>query len=407
MKRFKIRFINSVCILSLVVGMLSYPVLPVYAARTMDEVQESINQQQEILDGLGDQINTLTDEQDLIQEEMDDINAELINIMTSISMLEDDIIEKEADIVLTQQAYEEAKKTEENQQQAMMAQAKMTYENGKSSWFSLLLESKSFSDMLNRMTYAESIQKYNDNLLTEYENTKQMVQDLWDRLEAEKAELESQKADLVDQKAYCDELLVQAKTQFDNFDSLIAQARAEAAAAKKILQAEQKELKRLKDEEQRRLAEERRRQEEERRRQEALNTTYAKTSYSEVVDAASGSDEGKKIAKYALQYIGNKYVYGGTSLTNGTDCSGFTMRVYEAFGYSLPRTSYQQRSSGREVAYADAQPGDLICYSGHVGIYIGGGYVVHASSSQPYPRGGIKVSKATYRKILCVRRIIK
>ncbi len=407
MKRFKIRWINSLCIVSLLVGMLSYPALPVYAARTMEEVQDSINQQQEILDGLGDQINTLTDEQDLIQEEMDDLNAELINIMTSISVLEDDIIEKEADIALTQKAYEEAKQTEENQQQAMMAQAKMTYENGRSSWFSLLLESKSFSDMLNRMTYAESIQKYNDNLLTEYENTKQMVQDLWDRLEAEKAELEKQKADLVDQKAYCDELLVQAKTQFDNFDSLIAQARAEAAAAKKILQAEQKELKRLKDEEQRRLAEERRRQEEERRRQEALNATYATTSYSEVVDAASGSDEGKKIAKYALQYIGNKYVYGGTSLTNGTDCSGFTMRVYEAFGYSLPRTSYQQRSSGKEVAYADAQPGDLICYSGHVGIYIGGGYVVHASSSQPYPRGGIKVSKATYRTILSVRRIIK
>lgn len=407
MKKVKIQWINSLCIVSLVIGMWSYPVLPVYADRTIDEVQDSIDQQQEILDGLGDQINTLTDEQDLIQEEMDDLNAELINIMTSISMLEDDIIEKEADIVLTQQDYEEARETEENQQAAMMAQAKMTYERGRSSWFSLLLESKSFSDMLNRMTYAENIQKYNDNLLTEYEKTKQLVQDLWDRLEAEKTDLETQKADLVDQKAYHDELLVQAKAQFDNFDSLIAQAKSEAAAAKKILQAEQKELKRLKDEERRRQEEERRRQEEEKRRQEALNKTYETTSYTEIVDASSGSEEGKKIAKYGLQYIGNKYVYGGTSLTNGTDCSGFTMRVYEAFGYSLPRTSYQQRSSGKEVAYADAQPGDLVCYSGHIGIYIGGGYVVHASSSQPYPRGGIKVSKATYRKILSVRRIIK
>ena len=96
-------------------------------------------------------------------------------------------------------------------------------------------------------------------------------------------------------------------------------------------------------------------------------------------------------------------MYGGTSLTKGADCSGFTYRIYADFGYNIPRTSFQQRSAGTGVKYENAQPGDLICYDGHVGLYIGGGYIVHASSAKT----GIKVSKATYRPILAVRRILK
>ena len=113
------------------------------------------------------------------------------------------------------------------------------------------------------------------------------------------------------------------------------------------------------------------------------------------------------MAKFGLQYIGNPYVYGGTSLTSGADCSGFTYRVYSEFGYTLPRTSYQQRNAGTGVSYEEAQPGDLICYDGHVGIYIGGGLIVHASSSRPYPQGGIKVNGAQYQTIVAVRRIIQ
>ena len=112
------------------------------------------------------------------------------------------------------------------------------------------------------------------------------------------------------------------------------------------------------------------------------------------------SGSGQAVADYALQFVGNPYVYGGTSLTKGADCSGFTMRVYEKFGISLPHSSSSQRSYGKEVSYSDAKPGDLICYSGHVAIYIGNGKIVHAST----PSSGIKVSKATYKNILTVRR---
>ena len=134
----------------------------------------------------------------------------------------------------------------------------------------------------------------------------------------------------------------------------------------------------------------------------AATGSYTTTNYTSVIDNASGSDMGKRLAKYACQYIGNPYVAGGTSLTNGADCSGFTFRIYSDFGYSIPRTSYEQRSCGTGVDYSSAQPGDLICYDGHVAMYIGGGLIVHASTQ----RTGIKVSNANYRPILAVRRVV-
>ena len=118
--------------------------------------------------------------------------------------------------------------------------------------------------------------------------------------------------------------------------------------------------------------------------------------------SASGSGAGSSVANYALQFVGNPYVFGGSSLTSGTDCSGFVMSVYRNYGVSLPHSSGAQRSCGYSVGgLANAQAGDIVCYSGHVGIYIGGGQIVHASTAKT----GIKVSNASYRNVLDVRRI--
>lgn len=121
-------------------------------------------------------------------------------------------------------------------------------------------------------------------------------------------------------------------------------------------------------------------------------------------DKVEGSG-GMSVVEYAKQFLGNRYVYGGTSLTKGTDCSGFTMGVYRHFGYSLPRSSYAQRSAGTKVkSLSEAKPGDLICYSGHVAIYMGNNKIIHASNA----RDGIKISyNAAYRPIVAIRRIIQ
>lgn len=133
------------------------------------------------------------------------------------------------------------------------------------------------------------------------------------------------------------------------------------------------------------------------------------TESSEVISSgtSTSSGSGQAVANYALQFVGNPYVWGGTSLTNGADCSGFVQSVYANFGVSLSRTSESQMYDGVGVSYAEAQPGDLICYGSHIAIYLGNGQIVHASNSAPYPAGGIKVSdNAAYRTILAVRRVI-
>ncbi len=115
------------------------------------------------------------------------------------------------------------------------------------------------------------------------------------------------------------------------------------------------------------------------------------------------NESAQALVDYALQFVGNRYVWGGTSLTNGVDCSGFVMKIYEKFGYDLPHSSYELRYVGRKVSESEMQPGDIVCYSGHVAIYIGGGKIVHASNR----KDGIKISnRYNYTKVICVRRVL-
>ena len=161
-----------------------------------------------------------------------------------------------------------------------------------------------------------------------------------------------------------------------------------------------------------RIANEAKRAEEERKRQQQAaqqENVPSQVSINETYDTSTSSAVRNAIVAYALQFVGNPYVYGGSSLTNGTDCSGFTMSVYAKFGYSLPHQSASQSGCGTRVSLDSLLPGDLLFYSnggsgiGHVALYIGGGQVVHAST----PSTGIKISSANYRTPICAVRIVE
>ena len=420
--------------------MTAEPVL----ATTISGLQEDIKKNQSQLNDVNKQIAGYQDAQEGVEEEISDLDAEMVALLTDINLIQEAIEETEEDIANTQVAYDEAVAEKDEQYESMKIRIKFMYEKGDRSYLQLFLEAKSMGDMMNKAHYIEELYEYDRNLLEQYEAIVQQVAQLWDQLEEEKSELVTSKTEMEEQQAYVNEVLEQKKQEYENYSTVLAKAKREAAAytakikqeTAQIRKLEEEERKRREEEERRRKEEEerKRREEEERRRAEEAAAESQQGGGSENDDSSvseertedsgeaessgdsgsSGSDassnnpvssgggKGQEIARFACQFIGNPYVAGGTSLTNGADCSGFVLAVYKNFGYSLPRSSYAQSGAGRAVSYAEAQPGDIIYYGGHVGIYIGNGQIVHASTE----RTGIKITSATYRSIITVRRIV-
>ena len=293
-------------------------VVPV-GATSITDLKNQIDEHKSNLNEINTHIDGMEDEQDVLEEEISDLDAELLNMMTAIGILEDGITEKEAEIAVAQADYDKAKADEDAQYAAMVVRIQFMYERGDVSALDLLLESGSFSEMLNKADNIESIYEYDRKLLDEYEAIKVQVEEMKLVLEDEKAGLESQRAEMKEQQAYLDTLLAQKKAASEDYEVQIAKARQEAATYKSKIKEEEKKLAAL--------------QAEERRKQSATaagNIAY-NANTAKIITNATGSELGKQIANYACQYIGNPYVMGGTSLTNGADCSGFTYRVYSDF----------------------------------------------------------------------------
>jgi cell wall-associated NlpC family hydrolase len=366
------------------------------------------------------QISESTEALGETQEAIDSTNAEIIGLMTDIELIKEDIADKTQLIEQTNAEYEEAKNHEETLYGSMVQRVKFMYEKGNLSYVQLLLTATSYADALNKAQYIEQLYEYDRQKLSEYVAAKEAAAELAQRLEEEKAELEASQFELEEEEAYMEELLAQYKATYADYEVKLAKAKQDAAVytaqvksqqasiagLQKKIEAKQKEVDAAKQATQNALEAERAAAEGDGGSDSGSSSSGggsgSGSSGGGKTYAAAGSATGSNIAKYACQFVGNPYVPGGTSLTNGADCSGFVQSVYKAFGINVPRTSWGQGSYGREVSYADAQPGDVIYYGGHVGIYIGGGQIVHASTQKT----GIKYSPATYRSIITVRRFL-
>ena len=391
------------------------------------------------LNAINEDIEDIEDQKEDLEQEAEEYEQQLVDLLVTIQIINHDIENKEDEIETAKAEYEVALAKQEKQQWAMNKRIKYMYEKGDMNYMQILLESKKFSDAVNKSTYSEKLYAYDRYQLYLYEQTKEEVIEKQKALDEDMAELEEIKLDAVSQEEELQLLVDEYSENIENFDEQLSGAKEKASQYKEQIQKQSEQIKALEAEEQRKALEaakkkaeeEAKRKAEEEARRKAEEEASAKaneegsnseessdngdnndegnSSVSESSDGGSsggsssgGSAKGQEIANFACQFVGNPYVPGGTSLTEGADCSGFTMAVYNNFGLSLPRSSYAQAGYGREVSYSEAQPGDIIYYGGHVGIYIGNGLIVHASTQAT----GIKISNALYRSIITVRRIV-
>ena len=434
--------------LTLAILMCGSQVVSVMADRESDLREEQAWTSQQ-LDATYARMSVLWDQKQQLESQIETLNSDLVNVMVSIQTLENDIASKEAEIEKTKGDLTKAQNAKDKQYTAMKKRIQYLYEKGgNNAWFQMMLNADNLADLLTRAEYTQQMYEQDRESLQKYAKTIEEVQKLEEQYEQEKADFETMKEEYEAQQSNLQYQLDVTRANSADCENEIAYAQQQATEYANLLEQQQAEIEQLEAE---RIAAE----EEARRQAEAAaaaaaaeaaesgntsaevqydengnvesgssdtSSNYEYDEYGNVIDtdntvdnsssesssdssasSSTSSGSGSSVVSYATQFVGNPYVWGGTSLTSGADCSGFVQSVYANFGVSLPRTSYEQQNAGYEVSYADAQPGDLICYGGHVAIYMGNGQIVHASNS----RDGIKVSNnAAYRTITSVRRLV-
>lgn len=379
------------------------------SASALSKAKNKKSEAQTALDNANADIENIQSQQQELQSQIDALDADLVNIIMNLDILEGELSDKQTELDNVTAQLAQAQEDEQNQYDAMKKRIVYMYENGDDSYIEALVGATDFSDLLNRLEYAQQIYDYDRNLLTQYQETVQQVADLKSQVETEKAELEEVQQSYQEQQASYESMIAEKQSQMSDFDTQLASAQSLAAQYKATVD-EQNEI--IRQEQAAAAAAAAQNNNKGNNTTTANNNNGSNTGGDSTTGGSTGggglnpsfstSVSGSDVVSYACQFIGNPYVWGGESLTDGADCSGFIKSVYANFGISLPHSSVALQRAGSEVSYENAQPGDIVCYAGHVAIYMGGGQIVHASS----PSTGIKTGSATYRSIISVRRVL-
>ena len=346
-------------------------------------------------------IANIKDSQSDVKDSITAAAARMKTLLSKQEQLKSDIKDKQNEVEQANKKLEEAKEEEQNQYDAMKLRIQYLYENSTdNSIWSAILESNGLSDMLNRIEYATDLYKSDRELMTSYQNAVKKVEDWTMQLADEMDSLLALQDKYQTQQGELKTLMAKLEKQKDAYAQQLAEAQKQAQDYKKTISKQEAII----------------------RAQEAAAARANANTYDGGGTGASGgiaSDSylkdpdcnpsqttdvsGADIVAFAQQFVGNPYVWGGNSLTNGVDCSGFVHQVYAHFGISTPRYSQAFKSVGQPVSYQNIQAGDVVVYPGHVAIYIGNGNIVEAQST----RAGITNSRpVNCHTITAIRRLV-
>lgn len=382
----------------------------VYAkTKKQKDAEKKKSQAEQDLKDKKNEINGLKDQQQTTADDIKNKSAKLDEILAAQKKLQTDITNKQAEIEQNQKDLAAAQEKQQEQYDAMKKRIQFMYENSaEDNIWTAIIESNGITDMLNRIEYVSDVYDSDRALMDSYQAAVEQVKEIGTKLDNDMNELTAMQDDYEKQQADVEAAIVALENQKEQYASQIAQAQQQADNYQNIITAQGKII-----------------QEQEAAAAAAAaaraNSSSSSPSYdgggagkggSIASDYAAGGGKnpgastgvsGSSVVSYAMQFVGNPYVWGGNSLTNGVDCSGFVHEVYAHFGISTPRYSQAFKSVGQAVSFDNIQPGDVVVYPGHVAIYAGGGVIVEAQST----KAGITANRSVQcHTILAIRRLV-
>lgn len=386
----------------------------VYAkTQKQKDAEKKKSQAEQDLKDKKNEINGLKDQQQITADDIKNKSAKLDEILAAQKKLQTDITSKQAEIEQNQKDLAAAQEKQQEQYDAMKKRIQFMYENSaEDNIWTAIIESNGITDMLNRIEYVSDVYDSDRALMDSYQAAVEQVKEIGTKLDNDMNELTAMQDDYEKQQADVEAAIVALENQKEQYASQIAQAQQQAENYQNIITAQGKII-----------------QEQEAAAAAAAaqaaaaraNSSSSSSSYdgggagkggSIAGDYAAGGGKnpgastgvsGSSVVSYAMQFVGNPYVWAGNSLTNGVDCSGFVHEVYAHFGISTPRYSQAFKSVGQAVSFDNIQPGDVVVYPGHVAIYAGGGVIVEAQST----KAGITANRSVQcHTILAIRRLV-
>ena len=378
----------------------------VYAkTKKQKDAEKKKSQAEQDLKDKKNEINGLKDQQQTTADDIKNKSAKLDEILAAQKKLQKDITSKQAEIEQNQKDLAAAQEKQQEQYDAMKKRIQFMYENSaEDNIWTAIIESNGITDMLNRIEYVSDVYDSDRALMDSYQAAVEQVKEIGTKLDNDMNELTAMQDDYEKQQADVEAAIVALENQKEQYASQIAQAQQQADNYQNIITAQGKII-----------------QEQEAAAAARANSSSSSSSYdgggagkggSIAGDYAAGGGKnpgastgvsGSSVVSYAMQFVGNPYVWGGNSLTNGVDCSGFVHEVYAHFGISTPRYSQAFKSVGQAVSFDNIQPGDVVVYPGHVAIYAGGGVIVEAQST----KAGITANRSVQcHTILAIRRLV-